>query len=67
MNANEITIEIRGPESAAVEAAEQISALFSTTVPAPPRPMRGGDEVLVRIRAELGPAPDDGGYTDTCA
>ncbi|WP_100864578.1 hypothetical protein [Streptomyces katrae] len=67
MNANEITIEIRGLESAAVKAAEQISALFPTTVPAPPSPLRAGNEVLVRIRADLGPAPDAGGYTDTCA
>ncbi|MFD0376343.1 MULTISPECIES: hypothetical protein [Streptomyces] len=67
MSANVITIEIRGLEPAAVKAAEQISALFSATVPAPPCRTRGEDEVLVRIQADIGRTPGAGGYTDTCA
>ncbi|MEU8435615.1 hypothetical protein AB0F18_22420 [Streptomyces sp. NPDC029216] len=67
MSANVITIEIRGPEPAAVRAAEQISALFPSSDPGTPRRTRGEDDVLVRIRAEVGRLPDSSPYTDTCA
>ncbi|KIF02631.1 hypothetical protein PL81_28860 [Streptomyces sp. RSD-27] len=63
-----ITIEIRGLESAAVQAAEQISALFFSSGPGLPDRTGGEDEVVVRIRADIGRAPAvDGAYTDTCA
>lgn len=67
MSANVITIEIRGLESAAVQAAEQISALFSSSGPGLPSRTGAEDEVVVRIRADIGRAPGDGAYTDTCA
>ncbi|MFH7596737.1 hypothetical protein WDV06_16790 [Streptomyces racemochromogenes] len=67
MSANVITIEIRGLEPAALKAAERISALFPTSGGGLPRRAGGEDEVLVTIRADLGPTPPDGGYTDTCA
>ncbi|MER6218181.1 MULTISPECIES: hypothetical protein [unclassified Streptomyces] len=67
MNAHVITIEIRGLESAALQAAEQIAALFPQAGPVLPERRRGEDEVTVRIRADLGSVPPDSGYTDTCA
>ncbi|MEU3726756.1 DUF6207 family protein [Streptomyces sp. NPDC031705] len=59
-----ITIEIRGPEKAALEAAHRISALFLSSGPCRMRRTPGEDEVRVSVYADVHRAPGEGGYID---
>ncbi|MGW6971640.1 hypothetical protein [Streptomyces sp. NPDC054952] len=52
-----ITIEIRGHEKAALEAAHQISTLFLSSGPCRLRRTPGEDEVQVLVHADVGLDP----------
>ncbi|MFE2330123.1 hypothetical protein ACFXD5_40515 [Streptomyces sp. NPDC059385] len=59
-----ITIEIRGHEPAAMEAAQRISHLFLSSGPCRPRRTPGEDEVRVLVYADVSRHPVEGGYFD---
>ncbi|MFB6865979.1 hypothetical protein ACFCZQ_09565 [Streptomyces virginiae] len=61
---NVITIEIRGHEPAAVEAAQRISELFLSSGPCRLRRTPGEAEVQVLVYADVHRSPDEGGYLD---
>ncbi len=61
---NVITIEIRGHEPAAVEAAQRISELFLSSGPCRLRRKPGEDVVSVLVYADVDRGPGDGGYLD---
>lgn len=58
-----ITIEIRGHERAALEAAHRISALFLSSGPCRLRRTPGEEIVEVRVYADVRRRPDAGGYS----
>ncbi|MFE9469284.1 hypothetical protein ACFYNW_37820 [Streptomyces virginiae] len=59
---NVITIEIRGHEPAAVEAAQRISELFLSSGPCRLRRTPGEAEVQVLVYADVARSPEEGGY-----
>lgn len=59
-----ITIEIRGGEQAALEAARRISGLFLSSGPCRLRRTPGEDEVQVLVYADVARDPGEGGYLD---
>ncbi|MEU9236131.1 hypothetical protein [Streptomyces subrutilus] len=59
-----ITIEIRGHEKAALEAAHRISALFLSSGSCRLRCKPGEDEVQVLVHADVCRGADEGGYLD---
>ncbi|MFE5537088.1 hypothetical protein [Streptomyces sp. NPDC056492] len=59
-----ITIEIRGQEKAALEAAQRISALFLSSGPCQLRRTPGEGEVQLLVYADVSREPDEGGYLD---
>ncbi|MFJ4320660.1 hypothetical protein ACIP46_36070 [Streptomyces lavendulae] len=59
-----ITIEIRGSEKAAVEAAQRISDLFLSSGPCQLRRIPGERDVEVCVYADVSRGPLDGGYPD---
>ncbi|WP_405419204.1 hypothetical protein [Streptomyces erythrochromogenes] len=59
---NVITIEIRGHEPAAVEAAQRISELFRSSGPCRLRRTPGEAEVQVLVYADVHRSSDEGGY-----
>ncbi|MFJ6486713.1 MULTISPECIES: hypothetical protein [unclassified Streptomyces] len=61
---NVITIEIRGHEPAAVEAAQRISELSLSSGPCRLRRTPGEAEVQVLVYADVHRSPDEGGYAD---
>ncbi|MFE3865538.1 hypothetical protein ACFXPT_34690 [Streptomyces goshikiensis] len=61
---NVITIEIRGHEKAALEAAHRISALFLSSGPCRLQRTPGEDEVQVLVHADVGRGAGEGGYLD---
>ncbi|MER7514242.1 hypothetical protein ABTX82_38900 [Streptomyces lavendulae] len=62
-----ITVEIRGHERAALEAAHQISNLFLSSGPCRLRRTPGKDEVQVLVYADVERGPGEGGYVDSDA
>lgn len=58
-----ITIEIRGREKAALEAAHRISTLFLASGPCRPRRTPGQEEVQVLVHADIDRG-EEGGYLD---
>ncbi|MFK0202063.1 hypothetical protein [Streptomyces lavendulae] len=61
---NVITIEIRGNEKAALEAAHRISSLFLSSGPCRLRRTPGEDEVEVLVHADVARGAGEGGYLD---
>ncbi|MFI5642961.1 hypothetical protein ACIA8H_37000 [Streptomyces goshikiensis] len=61
---NVITIEIRGHEGAAVEAAQRISELFLSSGPCRLRRTPGEVEVQVLVYADVARSREEGGYLD---
>lgn len=61
---NVITIEIRGCEKAAPEAAHRISHLFLSSGPCRLRRTPGEDEVRVLVHADVAREAGEGGYLD---
>ncbi|WP_189829015.1 hypothetical protein [Streptomyces subrutilus] len=59
-----ITIEIRGNEKAALEAAHRISTLFLSSGPCRLRRTPGEDEVKVLVHADVSRDVGAGGYLD---
>ncbi|WP_030873595.1 hypothetical protein [Streptomyces sp. NRRL F-2747] len=59
-----ITIEIRGHEKAAVQAAQRVSDLFLSSGPCRLRRTPGEDEVQVFVYADVSRGPGEGGYLD---
>ncbi|MDJ0386007.1 hypothetical protein [Streptomyces sp. G-G2] len=59
-----ITIEIRGPEKAALEASRRISDLFLSSGPCRLRRTPGEDEVQVLVYADIDRGANEGGYLD---
>ncbi|MFD6891173.1 hypothetical protein [Streptomyces sp. NPDC059957] len=59
-----ITIEIRGPEKAALEASRRISDLFLSTGPCRLRRTPGEPDVEVLVYANVHRSPGEGGYDD---
>ncbi|MFF3214181.1 hypothetical protein ACFYYB_26340 [Streptomyces sp. NPDC002886] len=59
-----ITIEIRGPEEAALEASRRISELFLSTGPCRLRRTPGEPDVEVLVYANVHRSPGEGGYDD---
>ncbi|MEU9031905.1 hypothetical protein AB0D46_31190 [Streptomyces sp. NPDC048383] len=59
-----ITIEIRGNERAALEAAHRISTLFLSSGPCRLRRTPGEDEVQVLVHADIDRGSGEGGYLD---
>lgn len=59
-----ITIEIRGHEKAALEAARRISDLFLSSGPCRLRRTPGKDEVEVLVHADVARGASEGGYLD---
>ncbi|MFD7084959.1 hypothetical protein [Streptomyces sp. NPDC059918] len=59
-----ITIEIRGQEKAALEAAQRISALFLSSGPCRLRRIPGEAEVQLIVHADVSRDPGEGGYLD---
>lgn len=59
-----ITIEIRGQEKAALEAAHRISTLFLSSGPCRLRRTPGEAEVQVLVYADVHRSPGEGGYLD---
>ncbi|MFJ3205712.1 hypothetical protein [Streptomyces sp. NPDC086989] len=57
-----ITVEIRGLEPAAVEAAARVSDLFFSRGPCRPRRIPGVDEVIVLVYADVSQRAGGGGY-----
>ncbi|MFD9724606.1 DUF6207 family protein [Streptomyces sp. NPDC059072] len=57
-----ITIDIRGHEKAAVEAEQRISALFLSSDSCRLQRTPGEDKVSVRVYADIGRDPGEGGY-----
>lgn len=57
-----ITIGIRGRETAALEAAHRISALFLSSGPCRIRRTPGEDEIQVSVYADVRRGPAEGGY-----
>ncbi|MEU5218494.1 hypothetical protein AB0G79_20165 [Streptomyces sp. NPDC020807] len=64
-NENElITIEIRGREQVAVEAAEKVAALFLSSGPGRPYRMPSKDEVRVLVYVNAQRGPEAGGVPE---
>lgn len=59
-----ITIEIRGHEKAALEAAHGISSLFLSSGPCRLRRTPGEDKVEVLVHADISRGAGEGGYLD---
>ncbi|MET9852172.1 hypothetical protein ABZY57_04365 [Streptomyces sp. NPDC006450] len=59
-----ITIEIRGPEKAALEASRRILDLFLSTGPCRLRRTPGEPDVEVLVYANVHRSPGEGGYDD---
>ncbi|WP_327257276.1 hypothetical protein [Streptomyces sp. NBC_01244] len=59
-----ITIEIRGPEKAALEASRRISDLFLSSGPCRLRRTPGEQDVQVLVYADVHRDPREGGYLD---
>ncbi|WP_331740711.1 hypothetical protein [Streptomyces sp. NBC_01006] len=59
-----ITIEIRGREEAALEAAHRVSGLFLSSGPCRLQRTPGVDEVRVFVYADVSRAASQGGYLD---
>nr|WSW48711.1 hypothetical protein OG296_36870 [Streptomyces sp. NBC_01001]WSW49882.1 hypothetical protein OG296_43510 [Streptomyces sp. NBC_01001] len=59
-----ITIEIRGHEKAALEAAHRVSHLFLSSGTCRLRRAPGEDEVQVLVYADVSRSPGEGGYVD---
>ncbi|MEV7416486.1 DUF6207 family protein [Streptomyces sp. NPDC089919] len=59
-----ITIEIRGSEKAAVEAAQRIADLFLSSGPCRLKRTPGERDVEVRVYADVARRAKDGGYRD---
>ncbi|MFD3757986.1 hypothetical protein [Streptomyces sp. NPDC058622] len=57
-----ITIEVRGHEKAALEAAHRISALFLSSGPCRLRRTPGEDEVQLLVHADVAKGAGEGGY-----
>lgn len=61
---NVITVEIRGHEQAAIEAAQRISDLFLSSGPCRLRRTPDGNEVQVLVHADVTRGPGQGRYLD---
>ncbi|MGW2997461.1 hypothetical protein ACWDA9_39300 [Streptomyces sp. NPDC001193] len=59
-----ITIEIRGQEKAALEAAQRISALFLSSGPCRLRRTPSEAEIQLLVYADVSRDPGEGGYLD---
>ncbi|MEV8626018.1 DUF6207 family protein [Streptomyces sp. NPDC051079] len=59
-----ITIEIRGREAAAMDAAERIAGLFLSSGPGRPSRTPGEDEVRVLVHADVSRRSEEGGIPD---